>query len=102
MYISGNDSLASALVGATDFYDMLSKIEIISQVSKHDNELVNSLMTQLEQFEEAQTQLDIEKQNLMLIWLNKKNAKKNLMLQSLNLTTIIRNHRIILTDNKQK
>lgn len=64
MYVSGNDSLASALVGATDFYDMLSKIEFISQVSKHDNELVNSLMTQLEQFEEAQTQLDIEKTEL--------------------------------------
>lgn len=64
MYVSGNDSLASALVGATDFYDMLSKMELISQVSKHDNELVNSLMTQLEQFEEAQTQLDIEKTEL--------------------------------------
>ncbi len=61
MYISGNDSLASALVGSTDFYDMLSKIELISQVAKHDNELVDSLKTQLQQFEEAQAQLDIEK-----------------------------------------
>ena len=49
MYISGNDSLASALVGATDFYDMLSKIEFISQVAKHDDELIDSLKTQLEQ-----------------------------------------------------
>jgi len=64
MYVSGNDSLASALVGATDFYDMLSKIELISQVAKHDDELIGSLMTQLEQFEEAQTQLDIEKTEL--------------------------------------
>lgn len=64
MYISGNDSLASALVGATDFYDMLSKIEFISQVAKHDDELIDSLKTQLEQFEEAQAQLDIEKAEL--------------------------------------
>lgn len=64
MYVSGNDSLASALVGATDFYDMLSKIEFISQVAKHDDELINSLTTQLEQFEEAQAQLDIEKTEL--------------------------------------
>ena len=64
MYISGNDSLASALVGATDFYDMLSKIEFISQVAKHDDELINSLTTQLEQFEEAQAQLDLEKAEL--------------------------------------
>ena len=78
MYISGNDSLASALVGATDFYDMLSKIEIISQVSKHDNELVNSLMTQLEQFEEAQTQLDIEKTELNANLAEQEECKKEL------------------------
>ena len=64
MYVSGNDSLASALVGSTDFYDMLSKMELISQVAKHDDELIDSLMTQLEQFEEAQTQLHIAQQNL--------------------------------------
>lgn len=78
MYVSGNDSLASALVGATDFYDMLSKIELISQVSKHDNELVNSLMTQLEQFEEAQTQLDIEKTELDADLAEQEECKKEL------------------------
>lgn len=64
MYVSGNDSLASALVGSTDFYDMLSKMELISQVAKHDDELIDSLMTQLEQFEEVKTQLNIAQQNL--------------------------------------
>jgi len=64
MYVSGNDSLASALVGATDFYDMLSRMELISQVAKHDDELVTSLQFQLEQLEEAQTLLAIENENL--------------------------------------
>ncbi len=64
MYVSGNDSLASALVGATDFYDMLSKMELISQVAKYDNELVTSLQTQLEQYEEAKILLDTTKQEL--------------------------------------
>ncbi len=64
MYVYGNDSLASALVGATDFYDALSKMELISQVSKHDNDLVESLKTQLEQYEEAKTQLDIKTDEL--------------------------------------
>ncbi len=64
MYITGNDSLASALVGATDFYDMLSRMELISQIAKHDDELVTTLRTQLEQLEEAQTLLAIEKENL--------------------------------------
>lgn len=64
MYVSGNDSLASALVGATDFYDMLSKLELISQVSKHDNELIESLKNQLHQLQESQAQLDIEQSEL--------------------------------------
>lgn len=74
MYISGNDSLASALVGATDFYDMLSKIELISQVSKHDSELIESLTTQLQQFKESQAQLDIEQTELDA---NVEDQKKN-------------------------
>ena len=43
MYVQGNDSLASALVGATDFYDLLSKYELMSRVANHDNQLVNDL-----------------------------------------------------------
>ncbi len=50
MYVNGNDSLASALVGATDFYDLLSKYELISCVARHDDELVNSLKAQLESY----------------------------------------------------
>lgn len=64
MYVNGNDSLASALVGSTDFYDMLSRIELISSVAKHDDDLINSLKTQLEQFEEAKAQLAIERDDL--------------------------------------
>lgn len=64
MYVSGNDSLASALVGSTDFFDMLSKVELISQVSKYDNDLVTSLQTQLEQYEESKILLDSTKQDL--------------------------------------
>ena len=50
MYVNGNDSLASALVGATDFYDLLSKYELISCVARHDDELVNELKAQLESY----------------------------------------------------
>ncbi len=64
MYVSGNDSLASALVGATDFYDILSRMELIQHVAKYDDELVTSLKLQLEQLEEAQTLLASEKENL--------------------------------------
>ena len=58
MYVQGNDSLASALVGATDFYDLLSKYELMSRVAKHDNDLVNDLKDKLEACNEKKAQLE--------------------------------------------
>ncbi len=78
MYVNGNDSLASALIGSTDFYDLLSKYELISCVARHDDKLVNDLKDQLNAYhenlqtledqkaEEQQAQADYEeKQNEM-------------------------------------
>lgn len=64
MYVQGNDSLASALVGATDFYDLLSKYELMSRVANHDNELVNDLKDKLEACNEKKEQLEEEKSSL--------------------------------------
>jgi murein DD-endopeptidase MepM/ murein hydrolase activator NlpD len=55
----GNDSLASALVGSTDFYDMLSKMELMKRVAKHDDELIDSLVKQLNEYN---TNIEKEKQ----------------------------------------
>lgn len=57
MYINGNDSLASALVGSTDFYDMLAKVDLIARVAKHDDDLITNLMKQLEEFNQNKTDL---------------------------------------------
>ena len=64
MYVQGNDSLASALVGATDFYDLLSKYELMSRVANHDNELVNDLKDKLETCNEKKAELETEKSDL--------------------------------------
>ncbi|WP_298483184.1 murein hydrolase activator EnvC [uncultured Ruminococcus sp.] len=64
MYVQGNNSLASALVGATDFYDLLSKYELMSRVANHDNELVNDLKDKLEACNEKKAQLEQEKSDL--------------------------------------
>lgn len=61
MYVNGSDSLASALVGATDFYDLLSKYELISCVARHDDELVNDLKDQLEEYHENLDTLEGQK-----------------------------------------
>lgn len=62
MYVTGNDSLASALVGSTDFYDMLSKMDLIARVADHDDKLVTGLMEQMEQLKASKEQL-VSKQN---------------------------------------
>ncbi len=62
MYINGNDSLISALVGATDFYDLLSKYELISCIARHDDALVTNLKTELEAYHANLDTLEMQKQ----------------------------------------
>lgn len=59
IYVMGNDSLASAVAGSTDFYDLLSKYELISQVANHDNKLVNGLKDELN--ESAKDKIELTK-----------------------------------------
>lgn len=61
MYMNGNDSLVSVLVGATDFYDLLSKYELISRVAKHDDELVKGLKSELEEYNRNLATLEAQK-----------------------------------------
>lgn len=47
IYIAGNDSYASVLTGATDFYDMLARMELMQRVSKHDNDIIEDLNSKI-------------------------------------------------------
>ena len=51
LYMAGNDSLASVIAGSNDFYDMLARMEFVERVSKHDNDLIESLNTQVAELE---------------------------------------------------
>lgn len=64
MYVSGNDSLASVLVGATDFYDVLSKMQLVTRVAKRDDELINDLTNQLNEYNNNVNTLQSEKSAL--------------------------------------
>lgn len=48
LYVHGNDSLLSALVGASSFYDVLSQIDIIKRISKHDDEMIDNLNQEIQ------------------------------------------------------
>ncbi|MDR0947046.1 MAG: peptidoglycan DD-metalloendopeptidase family protein [Ruminococcus sp.] len=51
IYVSGNDSLASVLTGATSFYDILAALEFIERVAENDNAMIDDLNIQIEALE---------------------------------------------------
>ena len=82
MYLSGNDSYASILVGSTDFFDFLMKLELIKDVAKYDDKTITNLITlknnyeiekkSLEEkkveLESAKTEYDTNKENLTALY----------------------------------
>ena len=78
MYVNGNDSLISALAGATDFYDLLSKYELIACVAKHDDELVNNLKAELESYNQNKETLESQKAELESAQADKESTQKEM------------------------
>ena len=51
IYMSGGDSFAEVLAGSSSFYDMLSRIEFTERISRHDNEMIDTLKAQVEKLD---------------------------------------------------
>ncbi len=66
LYVHGNDSLLEALVGATDFYDVLAKLDLISRVAKHDDDMVKNLRERLQTLSASKEDLTARMQALNL------------------------------------
>ena len=65
IYMEGNDSMASILVGSVDFYDILMRSELMERVSRHDKEMIDSLREKIltlnsekEELEQSMTALE--------------------------------------------
>ncbi len=58
MYISGGDSYASILLGATDFFDMLMKIELVKRIAGSNNDLIDRLLTIKDNYEQDKADLE--------------------------------------------
>ena len=58
MYISGGDSYASILLGASDFFDMLMKIELVKRVAANNNNLIERLLTIKDNYEQDKADLE--------------------------------------------
>ncbi len=60
LYMSGSDSMASVLAGSNSFYDMLARMEFVERVSKHDNDMIDSLHEQITALEADKEELEGE------------------------------------------
>lgn len=64
MYISGSDSTAEVLTGATDFYDLLARTELVNRIAEHDDELIDNLNNQLDEYNKKNEELVNQKTEL--------------------------------------
>lgn len=59
MYVSGgNDSLASVLLGSSDFFDMLMRMELIKRVADYNNGVIDNLHEILQSYEDNKLELE--------------------------------------------
>ncbi len=61
MYVSGNDNLASIVVGSSSFYDIMSTIEMANRMAEYDEELINGILDDIESLEKNKSELETEK-----------------------------------------
>jgi murein DD-endopeptidase MepM/ murein hydrolase activator NlpD len=64
MYIAGSGSYTDILVGTSDFYDMLMRIELIKRVANYDNDMIDGLIALKDQYESEQEELNAQKAEL--------------------------------------
>lgn len=64
MYISGNDTYANMLIGSSDFYDMLMKLELVKRVAGYDKQIIDELYDLKKQLEAEKVALDEKKGEL--------------------------------------
>ena len=61
MYVTGNDNLATVVVGTSSFYDMMSRVEMVNRIASYDEELINDILGDIDQMEQSKKDLETEK-----------------------------------------
>lgn len=64
MYVSGNDNLASIVIGSSSFYDIMSTIEMANRMAEYDEELINGILDDIDSLEKNKSELETERLTL--------------------------------------
>jgi len=75
-YMAEGDNLSSVLIGSSSFFDILSKSEMVSRISKRDRDMLDSLDKKLTMLHELDDQL-VFKQEVISGNLDEASAKKS-------------------------
>lgn len=62
MYMDGNESLTSVLVGSQDFYDLLIRSELMERISRHDKDMIEELKFDISELEAQKRDLESNKE----------------------------------------
>ncbi len=57
IYLNGNDSVASIVLGSQDFFDMLMRMEFVKRVANYNDDLIQSLHDKVAELELAELEL---------------------------------------------
>lgn len=76
MYVAGNNSYSDIIVGASDFYDMLMKIELVKRVAEHDDQMIDDLIVLKNQYEADEAELNSQKERLEATQADLENKKQ--------------------------
>ena len=60
MYIAGNDSILTVLLGADDFADYLYQNELLASVTEYDNKVMDKLRDDIAQINQLEKQMEAE------------------------------------------
>ena len=64
MYITGNENLASIILGSSSFYDVMSRVEMANRMAAYDEELINGLLSDIDNLEQSKKGLETERLTL--------------------------------------
>ena len=66
MYISSNESYASVILGSDSFYDVMSRVQMINRIAEYDDELIESILGEIDSLEQSKKDMETEKLSLQM------------------------------------
>ncbi|WP_052446863.1 murein hydrolase activator EnvC family protein [Candidatus Soleaferrea massiliensis] len=64
MYMAGDTALLEIILGSESYTDMLTKKDTVNRIAQHDNELIETLLKEIEELKQIKSELEQDKQDL--------------------------------------